>query len=303
MDEEKDDYDVFLENWASSPLLNHATLDSNLFDPLVQLRLQSDTTAAGEVPRATNILGTKKSITEQERDVRRFEFFEQSRSSESEEFRERLLGAGIDTSKVDAFIKAMAQDWVDGRKRRQHSPTMERIKASIQQHDRALHANQAGKFVINHVPDYIDPIFDEFEMKSIFRINEDMIERYMADYLEEFPLDQGSSINHIYVRRGVAMPEAPGAIRSELHYLSSFSLALTPVEQFGQILPAQPTGKEFQCIFSAPIPAIQKRIVAFTPFIKGMDISQLEIVVAPPIEDMTLHYGGEFGGMHDYEFA
>lgn len=303
MDEEKDDYDVFLENWVPSPLLNHTTLDSNLFDPLAQLRLQSDTTVAGDVPRTANSLGTKKSITEQERDVRLFEFFERSRYSESEEFRERLLGAGIATCKVDAFIKAMSQDWVDGRKRRQHSPMMERIKASIQKHDRLMHTNQAGKFVINHVPDHIVPLFGVLEMISIFRINEDMVERYMADYLEEFPLDLGSSINHIYVRRGVAMPGAPGPIRSELHYLSSFSLALTAAEQFGQNLPRHPTGGEFQCIFSAPIPAIQKRIVAFAPFIEGMDVSQLELVVAPPIEETALCYRGEFGSMHDYEFA
>jgi hypothetical protein len=42
--------------------------------------------------------------------------------------------------------------------------------------------------------------------------------------------------------------------------------------------------------------------VAFAPFIEGMDLSQLELVVAPPIAPMPLRHLGEHGGIHEFEF-
>ena len=56
------------------------------------------------------------------------------------------------------------------------------------------------------------------------------------------------------------------------------------------------------CIFSAPLAAIQDRIVAFAPFIRGMPLDQLEFVVAPPVEEMGLRYLGVFSGIHEYGF-
>lgn len=54
--------------------------------------------------------------------------------------------------------------------------------------------------------------------------------------------------------------------------------------------------------FSAPLPALQTRTVAFAPFIAGMDLSQLEILVATPVEEVPLIAGQEQGGIHEYEF-
>ena len=57
-----------------------------------------------------------------------------------------------------------------------------------------------------------------------------------------------------------------------------------------------------QSIFSAPLPAIQTRIVAFAPFVKDMDLRQLELVVAPPTASTPLQHDGEFGGIHEFSF-
>jgi len=84
-------------------------------------------------------------------------------------------------------------------------------------------------------------------------------------------------------------------VRTELHYLSSYSIALTPVEQFAQTWTDATRDAGVPSIFSAPLPAIQNRVVAFAPFIEDMDLRQLELVVAPPIEPTPLRRLGEQG--------
>lgn len=99
------------------------------------------------------------------------------------------------------------------------------------------------------------------------------------------------------------MPMTPGELRQELHYLSSYSLALSPVEQFAQTYTKSTQNVGVSCIFAAPLPAIQKRVVAFAPFIKNMDLRQMELVVAPPIERTTMTYAGEWDGIREYQFS
>jgi hypothetical protein len=55
-------------------------------------------------------------------------------------------------------------------------------------------------------------------------------------------------------------------------------------------------------IFSAPLPAIQDRVVAFAPFIDGIDLSQLEFVIVPPVEEMPLQNDGVHGEIHEFSF-
>lgn len=91
-------------------------------------------------------------------------------------------------------------------------------------------------------------------------------------------------------------------IRREVHYLSSFSLALGPVEQFAQTWTPATKSSGVPSIFSAPLPAIQHRVVAFAPFIAGMSLRQLEFVVAPPIAETILSRDGAFGGVEQFSF-
>ena len=101
------------------------------------------------------------------------------------------------------------------------------------------------------------------------------------------------------------MPYTPKAFLEELHYLSSYSLASGPVELF-----AQTQGKRkccgLPCIFSAPVPAVQQRVVAFAPFIAGMQLDQLEFVVAPPVHPTRIKHHGDYGPpaarISEYEF-
>lgn len=74
------------------------------------------------------------------------------------------------------------------------------------------------------------------------------------------------------------------------------------VEQFAQIWRPKTRKTGVATIFSAQLPAIQQRTVAFAPFLHGMDLRQLELVVAPPLEPTALHLNWESGGLREFKF-
>lgn len=211
------------------------------------------------------------------------------------------MSRDVPEDKFSTFVTRMGELWVDGRKRRQDSAEMQAIKASIRDYDQLCYPAHAGRFVVNSVDDNVTPLFTPTEMAAIFEANNGLIEALLPDYVDHLGDEGPGSLDDLYVRRGVHMP-ALEKIRRELHYLSSYSLTLGPVEQFAQTwTPAtRETGEP--SIFSAPLPAIQQRIVAFAPFIDGMDLSQLEFVVAPPVEEMPLQDDGVHGGIHEFSF-
>lgn len=301
MNTERDDFDVFLETWEPSELLNYATLDSNLFDPFAEDRLLADMKGTGLVQRTAYVEGPKR-IARRERQLRNFDYFKLKQKEWSEDFRSRLISRGLDEAAVRLFVRSFAKDWIDGSSRRQKSSVMMAIKASIRDHDRHYHNKYADQYVLKSLPDSVAPLFCPEEMRVIFQTNCDLLETCFADYIAELYGGRSGSINDQYLRRGVCMPEIPGELREELHYLSSYSLAVTPVEQFARIYTKDTKESGVPCIFSAPLPALQDRVVAFSPFVKGMDISQLEFVIAPPIQPTPLSNVGEWSGIKEYEF-
>jgi hypothetical protein len=298
-------YDQFLDTWVGTRHLEHATLRPNLFDPLAQARLLADVAGATEVPRNVKVTGTYNEMTDEEEALRHLEFFRSHQSSWAEEFRERLVEDGVRSDRVDTFINAMARHWVDGSGRRQGAREMRALKTSIGLHDRKFHPDHAGQFVLNGFDESIEPLFDPEEMWTIFEVNTRMLENHMAAYLREVFGDRAGSINWLFVRRGVCMPHEPKPLLEELHYLSSYSLASGPVELFAQTQGKTSCGDR-PCIFSAPLPAVQHRVVAFAPFIESMQLEQMEFVVAPPVRPTPIAYHGEYGDpparVGEYEF-
>ena len=175
------------------------------------------------------------------------------------------------------------------------------IKASVRDFDSNRHPGLVDPWVINPVDPKVKALFTLDEMAAVFDANQNLIDALMPDYIDWLE-DAGPSVaSDLYARRGVFMPTL-GAERRELHYLSSYSLALGPVEQFAQTYTPATRGNGVPCIFSAPLPAIQDRVVAFAPFVKDMDLGQLEIVVAPPIASTLLQDDGEHGGIREFSF-
>lgn len=176
------------------------------------------------------------------------------------------------------------------------------IKASIRDYDRLCHSG-ARQFVTNEVDDGVPALLTPAEMRAIFEANSGLIDAFMPDYVDYLGRDGPGCLDDLYVRRGVYMPSVVAAeFRRELHYLSSYSLTVGPVEQFARTWTPVTRDNGTPTIFSAPLPAIQDRIVALAPFIEGMDLSQLEFVVAPPIEEMPLRDDGEYNGIREFSF-
>ena len=178
---------------------------------------------------------------------------------------------------------------------------MQAIKTSIGRHDLYFEALSAGKYVIKPYDNSVDPLFDPDEMRHIFEVNEGMLNYAMPAYLSEMFGERVGSINWLYVRRGVCMPHEPKSVLEELNYLTSYSLASGPVELF-----AQTQGRKacdgLPCIIAGRLPAVQKRVVAFAPFIakftpvcEGMQVDQMEFVLAPPLEPIAITFRGKFG--------
>lgn len=300
MSDEQDDYEVFLDTWEPGERLRYAILSQNLADPVVQDRLLSDSTGAMPLVRTAFSPGLKV-MDVNEGEARLYTFFEDRQEKWAEEFKDYLRSRGIAETKINAYSKSFANYWVDGRKRRQDSAEMLAIKASIRDHDLEFHPRTAGKFVINPVEKEPQSLFTPDEIAIVFEANRGLVDAFLPDYVDMLDAPFVSSISDLHVRRGVLMPTIE-KVRHELHYLSSYSLALGPVEQFAQTYTPATRGSGVQSIFSAPLPAIQTRIVAFAPFVRDMDLRQLELVVAPPIASTPLQHDGEFAGIHEFSF-
>jgi hypothetical protein len=110
---------------------------------------------------------------------------------------------------------------------------MRAIKASIRDYDRLCAPATHGRFVIEVVDDSVPAPFSPEEMALIFEANRGLIDAFLPDYIDHLGPEGPGSLDELYVRRGVFMPLSD-SVRRELHDLSSYSLALGPVEQFAQ---------------------------------------------------------------------
>ncbi len=300
MSDDLDDYDVFLLSWEPSARLEYAVLPQNLEDPLVRDRLFRDSSGKADVERAAFAAGLK-TMADDELNARAYSFFEDNHEAWATHFEDLVLTQGVPQAKFDIYTDSFVNHWVDGRKRRQDSSEMLAIKASIRDLDHNRFKSRVDAWVIHPVPPTATALFTLDEMAVIFDANDRLIDAFMPDYVDHLENAGPSVASDLWVRRGVYMPTLP-TDRRELHYLSSYSLALGPVEQFAQTYTPATKGKGVACIFSALLPAIQDRVVAFAPFVKGMDLRQLEIVVAPPTARTPLQDHGDHGGIREFSF-
>ncbi|MBV1887004.1 MAG: hypothetical protein KUG61_07975 [Parvibaculaceae bacterium] len=295
-----DEFESFLETWEPSERLKHATLSQNINDPYAVKRLFDDCNGSAAVERTKFASGTKIMVND-ELAARAFDFFKEKHAGWSDQFKDYVLSKEVPLHKYNVFVKSFASLWVDGRKRRQNSPEMQAIKVSIRDLDCHRYPNHAGKWVVNSVDNSVTPLFTIEEMGVIFDANNGLIEALLPDYIDCLGKDGPEALSELYVRRGVCMPCVP-KMRRELNYLSSYSLALGPVEQFAQTYTSSTKRNGNPSIFSAPISAVQHRVVAFAPFIEGMDLAQLEFVVAPSVEETSLQDDGMHGEIREFSF-
>lgn len=299
--DEQDDYDVFLDSWQPSNSLTYGTLEHYLSDPFSFHRVLDDTSASAPVLREQNAKGTKKEMSAGEISARGVSFFKDRQECWAAHFRNYVLSKDVPETKLDAYLEGVKNLWIDGRSTRQNSKEMLALKASIQAHDRSFYPVSTQQFVLNSVCDTVSPLFNCMEMKVIFEANSGLIDAFLPAYIDYLNFPALNSMDDIYLRRGVFLTARP-TTRIEKNFMSSYSLALGPVEQFAQTGANHSNSTGQQTVISAPVGALHNRIVAFAGFIQGMDLSQLEFVVAPPTTKQQLDYHGEYGGIHEYSF-
>jgi hypothetical protein len=300
-DVEDQDYDTFLETWAPSERLIHASLEQHLNDPFSRVRMLEDNASRPYVERSKFVEGETKAMVAEELIARRYDFFVKHQRTWAAGFRDYLLHHRVPTRKVAAFIKGMATLWVGPPADRQNSPLMRGIKASIRDLDRLNFPSTAGKFTLKPVDDSVEPFFTPEEMRIVFEANAGLIDAYLPDYVDVLRGEGPGAVGGLYVRRGMRLETAPPALRHELHELNSYSLGIGAVEQFAQLW-RRKTKNGVSVIVSAPLPAVQTRIVAFAPFISKMTLGQLELVVAPPVSETPLVFQDQYDGIGEYLF-
>jgi hypothetical protein len=273
-----DELELFLQSWEPGERLVHASLSQNLNDPFIRKGLFADSTGSASVAR-TPFLQGQKVMANDELFARAYDFFQDRQEGWAADFKDYVLDrrAGGQVQHLCHLLrKAMGR-------RQQTAPEFNGSPSHqglFRDFDRLCYPAHAGRFVINPVADSVPPLFTPTEMAAIFAANNGLIEAFLPCYLDRLGNEGPGSLSDLYVRRGVYMT-AVDTVRRELHYLSSYSFTLGPVEQFAQTWTPATPGVGVPSIFSTPLPAVQHRVVAFAPFIERMDLRQLELVVAP----------------------
>ena len=124
----------------------------------------------------------------------------------------------------------------------------------------------------------------------------------MAITIAHLGSDGPMSINELYVRRG--RPHAKpcrAAHRTTLPQL--LFLGLGASRAIRPDLERCDAGRRGALgLLGSPAGRAEKRVVPFAPFIEGMALRQLELVVAPPVEPTPLQSLGEHGGIYEFLF-
>lgn len=294
------DYSVFLDSWFPSDQLNHACMDAYVNDPVMEKRLSDDLSGSRKALRTKYAPG-RKLISKSESAIRGMDFIVQNQANWSDEFDDYVTSKGINSEKMRQFYEFFREHWIDGNSRRQKNRMALSIKRSIFDYDMFHYGPSIQDFVVNAASPTSEPFFTIEEMGIIFDANTGLLEARLSEYIDHLNSDVLSTFTDLYIRRGVHM-RCINTFRIELNHLSSYSLALGPVEQFAQTYSRESQGTGIPSIFSAPIPAVQNRTVAFAPFIPEMPINQFEIIVAPPIEKTSFLYHQIHGDIHEFEF-
>ena len=295
--DEPDDYDEFLATFDawSNPALVHACMPQYIDDDLSKQRMIATASEGETTLEREPFQEGQKSVSANEAHLKCLDFFKQRQTRCCGELRDRLVHDGIATHKIDEYFDAIANVWTQGRSTRLKSPQMQAIFASIARHDHAYRPDAAGKFVVNSKVSGVTPLFTPEEMASLFLANQNMLETGIADYFKAIGNGNERSINRTYARRGMYCDRPPVPRWKEQDYLSSYTLMLTVAELFSQTWrpSTQATGKP--TIVSTILPNLQQRVVAFAGFIDGMEIRQVELVVAPPVRAFNVRYHGTHG--------
>lgn len=281
-----------------SELTKYIELEKYIFDPFYEHRyVQAASNGLADIARDPGKPGIK-AVSETESIVSGYSFFEEKKEKMRQDYLERLTCSVISDEKVQRFIKIISEFWYDGRKGRTTSDDIWEIKKSIR--DYLFERGDNKKFTIKDENRNIKPLFTTYEMGHLLRVTHEMFDHYMQDYLQSRPDYLENSINRIYIHRGIRIDELlSDGDYYEYDYINSYSLAQSVPEQFTAIA----KNGHFRAMIGGCVNDFSDQILAFAPFIPGMDIQQLELCIIPGIYPFRIRYDGEYSDIHEYTLS
>lgn len=214
-----------------------------------------------------------------------------------EEFTFKLENS-IGKEKAELFCTIIKDFWFDGRKKRLQSPEILKLKRSIQNYllEYRKVTNVENIRVINGISPDLEYSFEDDEIQCILALNKEMLDWHIQKWLELNPDYLEMSTDKIYLRRGICLENEPAKEYKEWLYINSYSLAFTVSEKF-----AEKRDKKKSIILNANYSDLNDRILFFSPFIKNLHPTQLEVGIIPHYFDLEIKYKGNFGEIEEYE--
>lgn len=276
-----------------SDLIRYAELEKYIFDPFYEYRYhQTASYGLKDIPRESGRVGNK-AVSETENQVSNYAFFDKNKEEMQRDYLDRLTKI-IDEEKIHRFIEIITTIWYDGRSSRTTSKDIWEIKKSVRNY---LKRGSSRKFTINDGDRDVTPLFNTDELGQLLHVTHEMFDHYIQDYLESRPDNLETSINRIYIHRGIIVDEIiPEGDYYEYDFINSYSLSQSVPEQFT----ARVNNGQFGAMIGGCVNDFTNQILAFAPFIPGMDVLQLELCIIPRFIPFCIRYDGEYSGIHEY---
>lgn len=254
--------------------------------------------AGAPIARTANQVGTKR-VSQDEMAIENFMYFEERKTSLESEFTESLKSK-IGTAKADWFVRVVAEDWFDGARKRRGRDVV-KLRRSIREYLTAILGSAASleQIVQMHMIQNGPSALSACDVARILQCNHEMMIEHMPLWLEQNPARKNSNDSDIFLHRGISL-EAPlncDQPYRELDYISSYSIALSVPEQFAsmQIRKNSQAG-----LVHGAMSIFEHRLLFFSPFIRGMQIGQLEVGVIPSLKPLPIRPQGSHSGMLEY---
>lgn len=260
--------------------------------------LEAAHASGSPIERSKNFSGAIKLVDGQELDADAFMFFEENKDRMRDEFFGELAEK-IGELQAKEFCETVALEWYDG-KRKRESGRPHRLKRSVYEYLTKMLGRPSADLtqrpfdLMN-----VEPLISVNAVASILTLNGFFLEKYVHDWMRQHPnyLFRDSSDN--YLRRGLSLENLldVDAGYKEWDYVNSYSIAISAPEKFAQMN----VGK-IPVIVNGELDVFRDRVLFFSPFIRGMELGQLEFGIIPADRPLPILYQGEHGdtGVHEY---